>query len=46
MPWLTTARDINRTGFTQLSVGAAVHVACKPTADQLRLRRHGGWVDQ
>ena len=44
MPWLTTARDIDRTAFSSLKVDPAIHVLRLDTADQLRLRRTGGWV--
>ena len=44
MRWLTTVRDMDRTGFSALKVDPAVHVMDPRTADQLRLRRHGFWV--
>ena len=44
MPWLTTAKHINRTSYSQLSVDVAMAVLSLNTADQLRLRRHGYWV--
>jgi hypothetical protein len=44
MKWLTKARDINRSSYSSLKVDPALHVLSVATADQLRLRRHGGWV--
>ena len=43
MRWLTTATHINRTGFSRMKVGLAIDVCKIDTANQLRLRRHGGW---
>ena len=43
MRWLTTAQHINRTGFSRMKVGLAIDVCSIKTANQLRLRRHGGW---
>ena len=42
---ISTAKHINRTSFSALKVDIAIHVLSMDVADQLRLRRHGGWVD-
>ena len=42
---ISTAKHINRTSFSALKVDIAIHVLSTDVADQLRLRRHGGWVD-
>lgn len=40
---LTTAKHINRTSYAALKVDLALHILSLEVADQLRLRRHGGW---
>ena len=42
---LTTAKHINRTSYSALKVDIAVHVLSKDVADQIRLRRYGGWME-
>ena len=44
MRWLRTKEHINRTSFAALKVNNALAVLCNETADQLSLRRHGGWT--
>ena len=39
-----TAAHINKTGFSRMKVGLAIDVCSILTANQLRLRRHGGWA--
>ena len=41
---LTTSKHINRTSYAALKVDLAMHILNAEIADQLRLRRHGGWV--
>jgi hypothetical protein len=41
--WLTTAKHMERTSYSQLSVDVALAVLSLPTADQLRLYRRGHW---
>ena len=43
MKWLSKSKHIDRTSFSALSVDTAMAVLSMSTADQLRLRRHGGW---
>ena len=43
MPHLTTAQHIRKTGFSCMKVGPALRVLSLDTANQMRLRRHGGW---
>ena len=45
MRWLTEAKHIKRTSYAALKVDLALAVISIPTADQLRLRRRGGWKD-
>ena len=43
MHHLTAAQHIKRTSFTCMKVGPALRVLSLDTANQFRLRRHGGW---
>jgi len=43
MRWLTAAQHMNKTGFSRMKVGLSLNILCIKTANQLRLRRHGGW---
>jgi len=44
MKKLTTAKHMNRTSYSALKVDIALHIFDLEVANQLRLRRHGGWV--
>ena len=43
MRWLTVAQHVNRTSYSCMKVNLAVAVLKPETADQLQLRRLGGW---
>ena len=44
MRWMCAAEHIKRTSYTCMKAGHALRVLSMDTANQMRLRRHGGWA--